>query len=402
METLNVIISQLSQAWDDAGPFKFVIPLAIPVVAWVARKPLTGLFLRLLKATAKGMGLTISEKIEKAVQPGIQAFAVVFGALIALEILHLPDPYSGIIENLLISVCVAAVFITIYDLCEILPEWFGRTRHDRMTGQSTFVVRVAHFIVVFIGIASILKVWNIDVGPVLTGMGLAGAAVALAAQDYLKNLIAGFNNAFERRFREGDWIRVDGLIEGTVESVDLRSTLIRRFDTAPVYVPNSDLANAALVNFTRCAHRRIYWKISLTYTSSIDALRTIRERIEQYIDDSGYFVSPDLASRYVRIDSFNDSSIDMLVLCFCKSNVWADYLLAKEELVLSIKSIVAEAGGGFAFPSRSIYMEASPEGEAAASTHPERDQFKPGDHLQSRGRSESGDQSEASDLPDGE
>lgn len=400
MESLNAIISQLSHAMDDAGPLRFIIPLVIPVVTWFVRKPLTGLLLRLLKVTAKGIGLTISDKVEKAVQPAIQAFVVVFAALITLELLHLPDPFSGTIEKLLVSMCVAAVFIAIYDLCETLPELFARSRHDRTSGQSTFVVRIARFIVVFIGVAAILKVWNIDIGPVLTGMGLAGAAVALAAQDYLKNLIAGFNNAFERRFREGDWIRAEGLIEGTVESVDLRSTLIRRFDTAPVYVPNSDLANAALINFTRCAHRRIYWKISLTYTSSIDALRTIRERIEHYIDDSGYFVSPDLASRYVRIDSFSDSSIDMLVLCFCQSNVWADYLQAKEELVLSIKSIVAEAGGSFAFPSRSIYIEASPEEEPAASTHPERDQFKSGDHPQSQGRSESGDLSEAGDSAD--
>ena len=103
----------------------------------------------------------------------------------------------------------------------------------------------------------------------------------------------------------------------------------------------------------------------------------------------------------MRIDSFNDSSIDMLVLCFSQSNVWADYLEAKEELALSIKSIVMEAGGGFAFPSRSIYIEASPEEGTAASTHPERDQFKSGDHPQSRGRSESGDLSEAGDPSDG-
>ena len=135
----------------------------------------------------------------------------------------------------------------------------------------------------------------------------------------------------------------------------------RRFDKAPVYVPNSELANNLLINFSRCPHRRIYWKISLTYATSIDILRTIREQIEQYIDDSGFFVAPDLAARYVRIDSFNDSSIDMLVLCFSQSNVWADYLEAKEELALAIKSIVTEVGGKFAFPSRSIYMEASPE-----------------------------------------
>ena len=146
-------------------------------------------------------------------------------------------------------------------------------------------------------------------------------------------------------FREGDWIRVEGLIEGTVESVDLRSTLVRRFDLAPVTVPNAELANAALVNFTRCSYRRIYWKIALKYSCSIGTLRQIRERIEKYIDDSDYFVSPNVASRYVRIDSFSDSSIDILVLCFTRSNVWEDYLNAKEDLTLAIKSIVNEAGG---------------------------------------------------------
>jgi hypothetical protein len=88
----------------------------------------------------------------------------------------------------------------------------------------------------------------------------------------------------------------------------------------------------------------------------------------------------------------------MLVLCFSQSNVWADYLEAKEELALAIKSIVTEAGGNFAFPSRSVYMEASPEDEPVGVSGTGRDQFKSGDHPQSRGRSESGDLPEAGDL----
>lgn len=135
--------------------------------------------------------------------------------------------------------------------------------------------------------------------------------------------------------------------------------MVRRFDTAPVHVPNSELATAPLINFSRLRYRRIYWKIGLTYVSSIEVLREIRDRVEQHIDDCGYFVSPDIASRFVRIDSFNESSIDMLVYCFTKSNKYSGYLEANEHLVLAIKSIVSEAGGAFAFPSRSIYIEAS-------------------------------------------
>jgi MscS family membrane protein len=365
VEILNQIGTQVSQAWDDAGPLRVIIALVVPVVAWLVRKPVARLLFKLSKAVAKGVGFTLGEKIEESVRPAIEVFVVAFGALIAHESIQLPEPYFGIVGKLLVSISVAAVFAAAYSLCQYIPQFFEGRHADRAPEQISWVVRVAQFIVLFVGIAAVFRVWGVDIGPVLTGMGMAGAAVALAAQDYLKNLLAGFNNAAERRFREGDWIRVDGLIEGIVESVDLRSTVVRRFDKAPVYVPNSELANQLLINFSRCPHRRIYWKISLTYASSIDVLRKIRERIEQHIDDSDRYVSPDLAPRYVRIDSFEDSSIEMLVLCFSQSNVWADYLETKEELALAIKSIVAQEGGSFAFPSRSIYMEASPEAEPA-------------------------------------
>ena len=353
-------MAEISQAWNSSDWLLILFALAIPVIAWFVRTPLANLTLKLFTVIAEKIGVTVSEQIKTKLVPASRLLVVTIGLLMAHRIIRMPDPYFGIVQNTLISVCVVAIFAIIHGMCAYLRDLLEATRKTRPPGQITLVIRVAQFIVVIVGFAVVLKVWGIDIGPALAGMGLAGAAVALAAQDYLKNLIAGFNNAAEHRFLEGDWIRVEGVIEGTVESVDLRSTLIRRFDLAPVTVPNSELANAPLANFSRCRYRRIYWKIALKYSCTIDTLREIRERIEKHIDDSDHFVAPPLAARYVRIDSFNDSSIDMLVLCFTKSNVWADYLNAKEDLAFAIKSIVSEAGGAFAYPSRSIYVEASP------------------------------------------
>lgn len=358
IDTITRMIAQVSQILDESSPIRVLAALAVPVVAWLIRKPVADALIKLCKAIAKGVGFAVSEQVEKSVRPAIMVFVVAFGALVAHENIRLPEPYFGIVANLLVSVSVAAVFAAAYSLCKYIPEYFKEKRTKRVPEQISWVVRVAQFIVVFVGVAAVFRVWGVDIGPVLAGMGLAGAAVALAAQDFLKNMLAGFSNAAERRFREGDWVRVEGVVEGTVESVDLRSTTVRRFDKAPVYVPNSELADKLLINFSRCPHRRIRWTISLTYTTSIDVLRKIRDNIESYIDDDDRFVPADRAARYVRIDSFNDSSIDMLVQCFSQSNVWADYLEAKEALALSIKSIVAEARGQFAFPSRSVYMEA--------------------------------------------
>ena len=76
-------------------------------------------------------------------------------------------------------------------------------------------------------------------------VGLVGAAVALGAQDLFKNLIAGIFIIGEQRFQTGDWISVDGIVEGTIEFIGLRTTKVRRFDMAPVFVPNSKLADNA-------------------------------------------------------------------------------------------------------------------------------------------------------------
>jgi len=352
------------ELWSESTPFRTVVALAVPLIAWLVRMPVANLLVKLLKTVSKGIGITVGDRLEKSLVPANEVFVVALGGLVANESIGLPDPAFSIVENALISACVAAAFVALYSQCDDIPKLIERKRTPRVPEQLTWVVRVAKSLLVFVGTALVLRVWGIDIGPVLAGMGLIGAAVALAAQDYLKNFLAGFTNAAEHRFGEGDWIRVGGLAEGTVELVDLRSTMIRQFDLAPVHVPNSELANAPLINFSRRPYRRIYWKIALTYVSSVDTLRGIREQIEAYIDSSGYYVPEQTASRFVRIDSFNDSSIDMLVYCFTRSNTYGGYLEAREELVLAIKSIVAAAGGSFAFPSRTIYVEASPDAHA--------------------------------------
>ncbi|MFW2439682.1 MAG: mechanosensitive ion channel family protein [Arenicellales bacterium] len=359
VEPFYKLTDKLDLAWTALGSFQVVFVLMIPVIAWLLRKPVAKLILKIANVIAHGLGLSLSDDFKNSIVPAARVLVVAAGGLIANEMLGLPEPYFGILDKLLLSICVIAVFSANYSLCVYIPQLFNsHTKKSHGPNQDGLVVRVAQFAVVFLGIAAVMKVWGIDIGPALTGMGVAGAAVALAAQDYLKNLMGGFNNAAERRFHVGEMIEVEGLVLGRVESVSLRSTVIRRLDTSPVHVPNSELANAAIINLDRRIYRRIYWNISLTYASSIDTLREICQRIEQYIDDSDHFVPADKASRFVRIDTFNDSSIDMLVYCFTRSKVYADYLDVKEDLTLAIKSIVKEAGGNFAFPSRSIYIEA--------------------------------------------
>ena len=121
---------------------------------------------------------------------------------------------------------------------------------------------------------------------------LIGVAVALGAQDLFKNLISGFLIIAEKRFNIGDWIKVEGVVEGTVEAIGFRSTFVRRFDKAPVYIPNAKLSDNSLINFSSMSHRRIYWRIGVQYRTTIEMLREIRDNIENYIIEmrADYFV----------------------------------------------------------------------------------------------------------------
>ena len=110
-----------------------------------------------------------------------------------------------------------------------------------------------------------------------------------------------------------------------------------------------------MINNTRKTNWAISWIITLQYDTTIDQLKTIRDEIEDYINKGDdYDQSVGVA---VRIDKFSDSSIDMYVRCFTKTNSWTNYLQVKENLALEIKKIVEGKGAAFAFPSQSIYVE---------------------------------------------
>ena len=122
-------------------------------------------------------------------------------------------------------------------------------------------------------------------------------------------------------------------------------------------VPNYKFAEQSVTNYTRRHHRRIRWLIGLEYRTSIDQLKNIRDEINNLIEKDDNFAKNQNASFYVRIDSFSDSSIDMLVQTFTITNDWAEFLKIKENLAVKIIEIVENNEAGFAFPSQSLYVE---------------------------------------------
>ena len=168
-------------------------------------------------------------------------------------------------------------------------------------------------------------------------------------------MISGILVLVEKRFKIGDWISVDGIIEGIVEKIGFRSTTIRKFDKSLAIIPNFQFAENAVVNVSETSNWLISWIITLQYDTSVDQLKNIRDQIEDHIKKSDDFDTN--IGIAVRVDKFSDSSIDMYVRCFTKSDSWNEWLSVKEKLAIAIKQIVENNKASFAFPSSSIYIE---------------------------------------------
>lgn len=337
-----------------------VIAIGIFFVFLVLRGLLARFIIGSLRVLAKRTPWEIDDLALEAIAPPMRAVPVVLGLFVSIYYLELEGQTQEIATDITRTMITMVLFWALYRAIEPISKLFSGLEKIISQEFVVWIVKAMRVVVIVVAAATILQLWGIQIGPIIAGAGLFGVAVALGAQDLFKNLIAGILILGERRFRHGDWVRVEGLVEGTVESIGFRSTVVRRFDKAPVMVPNAQLSDTAVINFSQMMYRRIYWNIGVEYSTSIEQLREIRDGIEQYIIAHKDFVPAERASTFVRIDSFSDSSIDILVYCFTETTKWGDWLKIKEELAYCIMEIVHKAGTGFAFPSTSLYIESIP------------------------------------------
>ena len=364
-------MEKLSQFWDmvvevwkqgvygiDVG--QVVVAIAILAAFILTRRLFTRFIIARVKSAANRTRTDLDNRVVAALEGPIRFVPVVLGIFFAAEYLKLEGNYAVIADNLVRSFIAYTIFWAFYRMVDPFSFLLSRLEKIFTAEMIDWLVKAIKATFAFIGAVTVLGIWGIQVAPIIAGLGLFGVAVALGAQDLFKNLIAGILIISEKRFRKGDWILVESVVEGTVETIGFRSTVVRRFDKAPVYVPNTKLSDSAVTNFSAMTHRRIYWKIGVEYRTTIEQLRRIRDGIEAFVTGDDAFAPADEVATFVHIDSFSDSSIDIMLYCFTKTTIWGEWLAHKERLALAIKEIVEGAGATFAFPSQSVYVESLP------------------------------------------
>lgn len=306
---------------------------------------------------AAGSTTKIDDALVKAISTPLKIIPVVAGIYASIQVLDVDPTVEIYASRIIQSIVTLTIFWSLSRAARMLEYVLSDVKQSLSGPAVDWMIKALQFILVALGLGAVAQQWGIAVAPLLAGLGVFGIAVGLGAQDLFRNLISGLLIIGEKRFVPGEWILVDGVVEGTVVQINFRSTLVRRFDQSPVYVPNSKLADAAVTNFTRMTHRRIMWAVGVEYSTSVEQLKAIRQEIEDWLMNDERIAKPPEVSLFVRVDKFNTSSIDYLIYTFTKTTNWGEWLKAKEDFAYAVMEIIERNGAAFALPSQTIYMK---------------------------------------------
>lgn len=216
-----------------------------------------------------------------------------------------------------------------------------------------FSLRIYRFVLVVIAISVVLSQLGIDVGALVAGLGIAGLAFALAAQDTLSNVFAGITMIIDKPFDVGDRILTQG-IDGIVVDINFRSTRIRTLEQEYVTLPNSKIAGDAIVNYTRRDMRKYQFSLVFHLSTQAEQLNAFMDALETYLKSTDFI---DQTSIMVKFKGFNPSGLEMMVHYLTKDAEWGVFLTVNQEVHFKTLELIESHGLTLAYPSTSIYFE---------------------------------------------
>jgi MscS family membrane protein len=353
---------------------KIILILLVSFVILFVRKVMLRLIERLL-LRSRFIGRYAKEILDDIRSP-ISWLLVVINLELILYIYHDFSSYEMVsrVFNTLYSLFMTfIIFRTLNSIARVKLENIDTTRKQIKSELFNLTVKIINFIVLIIGFLLTLHFAGVNLTAVLSGLGIGGFAVALAARESLSNFFGTLSILMSEVFSQGDWIEADGK-EGHVVEIGLRVTTIRTFDNALIAIPNATLANKEVKNWSRrVIGRRIKMKLAVKYDSRREDLQKAIEEIRQMLR-----THPDIATEktiyhesgrksaklvskedelgvkrtlLVYLDEFADSSINILVYTFTKSTVWRDWLKVKEDVMYKMMEILERNNLEFAFPT---------------------------------------------------
>lgn len=216
-----------------------------------------------------------------------------------------------------------------------------------------FILKAIRIIIYIIAGFLILTELNYNLNGLVTGLGIGSVVITLAAQDTAKNLFGGLVIFLDQPFVVGDWIEVDKY-EGTVEDITFRSTRVRAFENSLINIPNSTIANASIINWSRMEKRRNKVNLCLELSTPIEKVQKVQNRIKELLKKHDDVIDDTIT---VRFDNITDNGINLLICSYTNSIDYASFIEEKEKINFKIMQILKEENVELAYDTKTIFVK---------------------------------------------
>lgn len=277
------------------------------------------------------------------------------------EILAYTDKIGKLFSAFKVSMILGIIIniIIIFVLFK-LTEMFMRKLSDRFKSSDNIspinnvfpvLEKVIKFLIAFIVIASFLQSQGYSLTSLIAGFGITGLAVGFAAQQTIASMFGTIAILTDKVYKIGDYIKVNN-VEGTVETISIRSTKIRTLENFVVTVPNDIVADSIVSNVSMAHKRRLDVSFGVTYDTSDEKLQQAMDIIKEVISKR-----TDVNEGYtVFVDALDASSINIRLLGYLKTKSYDTFVRIKSEICLAVVQRFRQENIDFAFPSQTIYM----------------------------------------------
>jgi MscS family membrane protein len=361
LDKILEILPKSSKKIIGLAAWQYLALTVMAIVAWLGFRFFLWFVRIILVRSARKMGAIYSVKaiIRKAVYPLGLLFITTLLYLF-LPVLQLPPT---LLFYLLLTIRVAIpVFIgtSLYYFTDLLSLYLAKQAEkttNRFDDNAVPLIRRSiKFTIVLICFFFVLSALGVNIAALLTGLSIGGLALALAAQDTIKNLFGSLMIFLDQPFKIGDWI-VSEKIDGEVEEIGFRSTRIRTFYDSIIHIPNGNLANMTIDNLGLRRYRRYRTFIHIQYNTPPEKITAFTQGIYQIImqraDTRKDFT-------FVELNELGQYSLQVLLFMFFEVPDMVSEMKARAEVNLAIVQLAQELGVKFAMPTQTLHIESLP------------------------------------------
>ncbi len=339
---VNAFISK----YINLQPFliRIVTSLVIVLVGILFRKILIKWIIKLLHKFTKKTKNDLGDILLTTLEKPARVFVLGFSIWLALGILALPIGIQAIVNRLFRTFFIIVLFYFFYKAADYVAIIFENFLHKSEKKISPVLIGLFRnslkIVVVVIEVFMIIKEWGFDVTGLITGLGIGGLAISLAAKDAASNLIGSVTIMSDRTYDIGDWIQTN-TVEGFVEAIGFRSTKIRTFANALTSVPNSIMSNEPITNWTKMGKRRVSFNLNIPLDTPSDKINDLLARIRELLENH-----QDVNQEYivVQLSGFEDASLQLVIYYFTKTTAYLNYLEVTEDINIKLIKIFEEIG----------------------------------------------------------